>query len=80
MDKSLELLNNIIALLSKSKNAKIIERYKGDIKWLEDRKIKWDKNKIRVGIIGITSSGKSTLINAILGKEILFSSSCSVYK
>lgn len=71
MDKSLELLNNIIALLSKSKNAKIIERYKGDIKWLEDRKIKWDKNKIRVGIIGITSSGKSTLINAILGKEIL---------
>ncbi|WP_158634356.1 hypothetical protein [Brachyspira aalborgi] len=55
MDKSLELLNNIIALLSKSKNAKIIERYKGDIKWLEDRKIKWDKNKIRVGIIGITS-------------------------
>lgn len=71
MDKSLELLNNIIALLSKSKNAKIIERYKGDIKRLEDRKIKWDKNKIRVGIIGITSSGKSTLINAILGKEIL---------
>ncbi|WP_158640419.1 hypothetical protein [Brachyspira aalborgi] len=55
MDKSLELLNNIIALLSKSKNAKIIERYKGDIKRLEDRKIKWDKNKIRVGIIGITS-------------------------
>ena len=55
MDKSLELLNNIIALLSKSKNAKIIERYKGDIKLLEDSKIKWDKNKIRVGIIGITS-------------------------
>ena len=55
MDKSLELLNNIIALLSKSKNAKIIERYKGDIKRLEDRKIKWDKNKMRVGIIGITS-------------------------
>lgn len=71
MDKSLELLNNIITLLSKSKHVKVKERYKADIKWLEDRKIKWDRNKIRVGIIGITSSGKSTLINSILGKKIL---------
>lgn len=71
MDKSLELLNNIVTLLSKSKHVKVKERYKADIKWLEDRKIKWDRNKIRVGIIGITSSGKSTLINSILGKKIL---------
>lgn len=71
MEKSLELLNNIIALLSGIKHVKVRDRYKEDIKWLEDRKIKWNKNKIRVGIIGITSSGKSTLINAILGKKIL---------
>ena len=55
MDKSLELLNNIIALLSGIKHVKVRDRYKEDIKWLEDRKIKWNKNKIRVGIIGITS-------------------------
>lgn len=69
MNTSIELTNNIISILSKNDNVK--NRYREDIEWLESRKDKWNKNKIRVGIIGITSSGKSTLINAIIGKKIL---------
>ncbi len=47
------------------------ERYNSDIEWLNSRKHHWGKDKIRVGVIGVTSSGKSTLINAILGNKLL---------
>ncbi|WP_028330991.1 dynamin family protein [Brachyspira alvinipulli] len=69
MSTALELINNIIPILSKNTNVK--KRYNEDIVWLENRKEKWRNNRVRVGIIGITSSGKSTLINAIMGKQIL---------
>lgn len=45
----------------------------GELRWIENRKSDWDSNRIRVGVIGVTSSGKSTLINAILGTDILSS-------
>ena len=41
--------------------------------WIENRKEDWDNDKIRVGVIGVTSSGKSTVINSILGADILSS-------
>ena len=69
MSVSLDLVNNIISILSKNDNVK--NRYKEDIDWLNSRKKKWKNNKVRVGVIGITSSGKSTLINAIIGKKVL---------
>lgn len=69
MSNAIDLINKITPILSKNENIK--NRYNEDIIWLENRKEKWQNNKVRVGIIGITSSGKSTLINAIIGKKIL---------
>ena len=46
---------------------------KNELRWLENRKLDWGSDRIRVGVIGVTSSGKSTLINAILGADILSS-------
>ena len=69
MSTAINLIDKIIPILSKNEN--IEKRYGEDIVWLENRKAKWQNNKVRVGIIGITSSGKSTLFNAIIGKKIL---------
>lgn len=44
-----------------------------ELSWIENRKLDWSTDRIRVGVIGVTSSGKSTLINAILGTDILSS-------
>ena len=44
-----------------------------ELNWIENRKLDWSSDRIRVGVIGVTSSGKSTLINAILGTDILSS-------
>ena len=42
-------------------------------KWIADRERDWKSDRLRVGVIGVTSSGKSTLVNTILGKEVLSS-------
>jgi len=47
------------------------KRYNKDVEWFEDRKTMFMGNIIRVAIMGITSSGKSTLVNALLGEKIL---------
>lgn len=46
---------------------------KNELCWIENRRLDWGYDRIRVGVIGVTSSGKSTLINAILGTDILSS-------
>ncbi|MFA6808736.1 MAG: dynamin family protein [Eubacteriales bacterium] len=53
------------------KRPSTFKRYEYEVEWLEQRKVKWSNNKIRIGVIGVTSSGKSTLINAILGDQLL---------
>lgn len=64
-----ELLTQLIVQLSTKKQLK--NRYKPTIEMLE-RDLTFAKmDKYRVGVIGVTSSGKSTLINAILGDELL---------
>ena len=40
-------------------------------KWLGDREREWQKTSLRVGLVGITSAGKSTFINALSGEDIL---------
>lgn len=42
-----------------------------DLTWLEDRKRIWTGQKLRIGIVGITSSGKSTLVNALMDQHLL---------
>ena len=44
-----------------------------ELDWIENRIHDWSSDRIRVGVIGVTSSGKSTLINAVLGTDILSS-------
>ena len=64
----IELINQILKIL---KNSETVERYESVISRFEQRKEQWSKNKIRIGVIGVTSSGKSTMINSILGDRIL---------
>lgn len=66
-------LNNFLDSLQLIYNNKksLQNRYINETLWLQDRREKWTSNKIRVGVVGVTSSGKSTLINAILGESLL---------
>lgn len=64
----IELIDQILNIL---KSSDTIERYESVISRFEQRKEQWSKNKIRIGVIGVTSSGKSTMINSILGDKIL---------
>ncbi|MBW6410543.1 dynamin family protein [Clostridium weizhouense] len=47
------------------------KRYNYDIEWFQEKKKQIENNIIRIAIMGITSSGKSTLVNALLGEKIL---------
>lgn len=67
--KSADIINNVVKILSKNEYRK--NRYENDIQWLEDRREYASVNKVKVAIIGVTSSGKSTLVNALLGEKIL---------
>ncbi len=69
--ESLQLLNEFEKILSVDNEVK--EYCRGALEWIALRKKDWEFDKIRVGVIGVTSSGKSTLINAILGNDILSS-------
>ena len=68
---SLKYLNQFEDIISA--DAEIKEFCTDKLHWIHSRKRDWEMDKIRVGVIGVTSSGKSTLINAILGVDILSS-------
>ena len=67
--KEILLAKEIINVLSSSNSRK--KRYTGEIEWINSWQKLWMSDRIRVGVIGVTSSGKSTLINAILGDDLL---------
>ena len=67
--KSVCFINEALKILQHNEYAK--ERYSGEIEWLVRRKEKWDSDRIRIGVLGVTSSGKSTLINAVIGDKLL---------
>lgn len=72
MDKQRNILNiikEIRKVLEKDEYRK--NRYENDIEWFKNREKIADGNIIRIAIIGVTSSGKSTLVNSILGEKIL---------
>ena len=62
-------INEIKKVLEKNEYRR--KRYNKDMEWFEERKKIFKDNIIRVAIMGITSSGKSTLVNALLGEKIL---------
>ena len=58
-------------LIVLSKNAATEHRYSAEIDSLKERRRRSKENKYRLGVIGVTSSGKSTMINSLLGEELL---------
>lgn len=67
--KEIALIGEVKKILTA--NEKRRRRYAGDLELLDTRYNQWVSDRIRVGVIGVTSSGKSTLINAILGDDLL---------
>ena len=59
--KETELINSSLEVLCSTDT--LWERYRSTISNFEQRKEQWSNNKIRVGLIGVTSSGKSSIIN-----------------
>lgn len=53
------------------KNEYVRERYYNDVAWLQEKAKFIKKNIVRIAIMGITSSGKSTLVNALLQEKLL---------
>ena len=66
-------ISNTITEIKKvlEKNDYRKKRYNKDVEWFQERKKIFTDDIIRVAIMGITSSGKSTLVNALLGEKIL---------
>lgn len=67
--KELEIILKVIHTLSA--NAKCKTRYASELDNFQNRKIQAESNKYRLGVIGVTSSGKSTMINSLLGEPLL---------
>ena len=67
--KSINFIDQALKILQQ--DTYTTDRYSSEIDWLLRRREKWNSDKIRVGVLGVTSSGKSTLINAVLGDKLL---------
>lgn len=67
--KETELIKSSLEVICSTDT--LLERYRSTISNFKQRKEQWSNNKIRIGVIGVTSSGKSTMINSILGDKIL---------
>ena len=69
MNDEIEIIERAINILTSHDDVK--SRYAANIKILEERLIAAKHNFYRLGVIGITSCGKSTMINALLGEALL---------
>lgn len=67
--KEIQLIKKSLDILCSTDT--LSQRYKSTIINFRKREDQWNNNKIRIGVIGVTSSGKSTMINSILGDKIL---------
>lgn len=65
----LDIIIKVIRTLGS--NAKCKARYSSELDNFLIRKKQAESNKYRLGVIGVTSSGKSTMINALLGESLL---------
>ena len=66
MINEIEIINRTLAILSSHDDYK--SRYAANIKILGERLMAAKHNLYRLGVISITSCGKSTMINAFLEK------------
>ncbi|EHJ01338.1 hypothetical protein CDLVIII_4845 [Clostridium sp. DL-VIII] len=72
MEKSSYILNTIQEIVKVlGENEYRQKRYNSDIEWFKERERIYNSNIIRIAIMGVTSSGKSTLVNTLLGEKIL---------
>ena len=69
MESELQIIEKVISILSR--NAKCKDRYAPELKNFGERKGRAKYNRYRLGVIGVTSSGKSTMINSLLGEFLL---------
>lgn len=65
----LDLIEELIHILKL--DSEVARYFQTNIHWLEERRAYWHKSHIRLGLVGVTSSGKSTFLNAVLGKALL---------
>lgn len=65
----LEIITKVVNILGR--NAKSRDRYASELDNFQNRKIQANSNTYRLGVIGVTSSGKSTMINSLLGEFLL---------
>lgn len=70
----IEIYDEAVRILNS--NDKIREQYGPDIMALVRRRDISSVDTYRIGVIGVTSSGKSTLINSLMGESILPSRAC----
>lgn len=63
------VIQNVIKLLSETSELKT--RFRVEIDALKHRQTLAAANKFRLAVMGVTSSGKSTMLNALLGKPLL---------
>lgn len=64
-----DIIRKVIGVLSSSPDIK--NRYSAEIKDFNRRLSLAQSHEYRLGVIGVTSSGKSTMINALLGENLL---------
>lgn len=64
-----EIISKVLSVLKSTDRIRL--RYNAKIIMLEERKQRAEQNLYRMGVIGVTSSGKSTLINSLLQEDLL---------
>lgn len=62
-------INQVRTLLSQNKT--LSEYFSAELDWLKRREKQWNDASYRVGLLGVTSAGKSTLVNALLDEKLL---------
>jgi len=69
MSTTTQFIDEIIDVLTSQ--PRLQEYFQYTIETLNDRKERWKNDTVFIGMVGVTSSGKSTLMNALFGESLL---------
>lgn len=64
-----DITNKAIEILTQTSESRL--RYASSVQFLKDQMRRSEDESYRLGVIGVTSSGKSTMINSFLGEDLL---------